>query len=60
MTTKIKKLDFYQRAEDIFEKYKDENMAIFLRLLFRKYHGTILHYRSQSLSYFKRMRRHFL
>ena len=30
MTTKIKKLDFYQRAEDIFEKYKDENMAIFL------------------------------
>ena len=30
MTTKVKKLNFYKRAEDIFEKYKDENMSIFL------------------------------
>ena len=30
MVTKVKKLDFYKRAEDIFEKYKDESMAIFL------------------------------
>lgn len=30
MATKVKKLDFYKKSEDIFEKYKDENMAIFL------------------------------
>lgn len=30
MATKVKKLNFYKRAEDIFEKYKDENMSIFL------------------------------
>lgn len=30
MPTKVKKLDFYKKAEDIFEKYKDYNMAIFL------------------------------
>ena len=29
MATKVKKLDFYKKSEDIFEKYKDENMAIF-------------------------------
>ncbi len=30
MHTKIYKLDFYKKAEDIFELYKDDNMAIFL------------------------------
>ena len=30
MASKVKKLDFYKKSEDIFEKYKDENMAIFL------------------------------
>ena len=30
MPTKIYKLDFYKKAEDIFEQYKDDNMAIFL------------------------------
>lgn len=30
MHTKIQKLNFYKKAEDIFEKYKQKNMAIFL------------------------------
>lgn len=30
MKTKVYKLDFYRKAEDIFERYKEENMAIFL------------------------------
>ena len=30
MKTKVCKLDFYRKAEDIFECYKDRNMAIFL------------------------------
>ncbi len=30
MPTKIQKLNFYKKAEDIFEKYKEKNMAIFL------------------------------
>ncbi len=30
MHTKIQKLNFYKKAEDIFEKYKEKNMAIFL------------------------------
>lgn len=30
MPTKIYKLNFYKKAEDIFEQYKDDNMAIFL------------------------------
>ncbi|OLR59745.1 aminodeoxychorismate synthase, component I [Anaerostipes sp. 494a] len=30
MATKICKLDFYRKAENIFEQYKNDNMAIFL------------------------------
>lgn len=30
MKTKVYKLNFYRKAEDIFECYKEENMAIFL------------------------------
>lgn len=30
MMTRIHKLDFYRKAEDIFEEYKQEDMAIFL------------------------------
>lgn len=30
MPTKIQKLDFYKKAEDIFEQYKEKDMAIFL------------------------------
>lgn len=30
MVTKIYKLDFYKKAEDIFERYKDNHMAVFL------------------------------
>lgn len=30
MHTKIQKLNFYKKTEDIFEKYKEKNMAIFL------------------------------
>ena len=30
MTTKICKLDFYKKSADIFEQYKNDNMAIFL------------------------------
>ncbi len=26
MATKVKKLDFYKKSEDIFEKYKDEKL----------------------------------
>ena len=30
MKTKVYKLDFYKKAEDIFELYKDQPMAMFL------------------------------
>ena len=30
MKTKVSKLDFYKKAEDIFECYKNEPMAVFL------------------------------
>ena len=41
MKTKVYKLDFYKKAEDIFELYKDQPMAMFLDSLWRINWGVI-------------------